>query len=128
MPIKRLLVILSVLGALCLMGRRCEAGEPVTTQTSVNSTYSFAHSTFSVTDTEVSTITACSGYRTVYVGDPSTTVSIFYRLDGVNTNISTVGMWIPAGMVGVIESNKVIYFQLATDAAHQTPRLLSIRK
>lgn len=104
------------------------AGEPVFPINFADSSYDIEHSTISISSTSVTTINAYEGFREVYVGDPATTVNIFYRLDGVATNVATVGWWIPSAQGQKIETNGVISLQLGAGSASVVVRKIEIRK
>jgi len=80
------------------------------------------NSTIVITSWTACSIAATTGYREVYVGDPSSTVNVFYRLDEDTKTISTTGWWIPAGQGVCIKTNHIIYFNVAAGVAAVTLR------
>jgi len=75
------------------------------------SRFEYTNSTLSIPYLTVATITACIGYRQITI--PNTlagATSFYYRLDGINTGISTTGIPVKQNEIAVIESNQVIYF------------------
>jgi hypothetical protein len=118
-----------LLGAFVAFGFAAVAigGDPVWLQPYSDSSYRFAHSTISVSSFSVTTVPAAGRWREVYVGEPTASVSVFYRVDGSTQNIPTVGSWIEAGKEKRIESNDPIYFQLGAAASAVTLRLTTVQ-
>lgn len=104
------------------------AGSPVTNEVVLNSNYTIIHGTATITDSADFTIPSSGRWREVYIGDPATTASVFYRADGSNTSISTYGWWIPAGEWQRIETDNTIYLRLASGASNQAIRYLIIQR
>ncbi|MBI4396133.1 MAG: hypothetical protein HY548_03490 [Elusimicrobia bacterium] len=104
------------------------AGDPAWLELDPNSSYTISQATISISSDTVTTIAAETRYREIYIGDPSTTVSIFYRVDGSTVSIPTVGWWIPAGQWGRIESNSAINLQLGAGESSVTARRMTVQK
>ena len=80
-----------------------------------------------ISSTTYTTISAEYEPREIYLGDPTTLIPVFYRIDGSTTNITTEGWWIPAGQGQVIELNSTIYLQLEAGESDITIRKMIIR-
>jgi len=100
------------------------AGEPVSLMGWPNSTYSMSQSTISISSSAVTTHAATSGYQAVYISNLANAgTTIYYRVDGSTISIPTVGWPIAPSQSEKIESNAVIYFQLAAgDTAITVPK------
>lgn len=102
--------------------------DPVTIDPFPNSTYAVQHGTVTLSSTTVTTFAATNRFRELYIGDPTSSVSIFYRADGFSTFVSTVGWWVPAGTGQKIESNNAINLLLGAGAASFTARYAIFEK
>ena len=81
--------------------------------------------TISVSSNTPTKITASNGgYRAITLGNPTSTTNVFYRLDQSSQTISTTGLWFNPSLTITIESNGIVWLQLAAQSATVTLRRL----
>ncbi len=127
----RKIAILSglILGILLIGSRWGIAADPVFLSAFPESTYTITQSTVSISSSTAVLIAESNNrFRELYVGDPDSISALFYRIDGVSTDIATVGWWVPAGTGQKIESNNDVYAIMEAGAATDIFRIISITK
>lgn len=118
--------LLIALGLALLFGPLCPAfaAEPVFAVAWPESEYGISQSTISISSTSVTTVAGSLGYRLLSMGEPTSSTTVYYRIDGSASNIPTVGWWFIPSQGHSIESNADVKLQLGAGASSVIIRIL----
>lgn len=105
------------------------AGDPFWEESNPANGYVVAQSTISVSSFSATTIEAFNRYQQVtLMGDLGTSTSIHYRIDGVTSNIASVGQSFSSGTQKTITTSQAISLLLSPGVAAVVIRVLKIQK
>ena len=102
--------------------------ERTSLEASIDSGFNYAHYTMQVDSYTVTEISQVYGFRQVYIGEPTSSNIVYYKLDGSTTNIVAQGWWIDAGQASFMTTNQKVYLQLGAGVSAETFRVLEIKK
>ena len=122
--LKKLLIICAAIIALAAIPAAVHADQYM----GWDSSFRVIQDTITLSSSTITAIPFESGYREVSIGDPATNQTVFYRVDLSSAAIPTVGWWFNSGAGFTVESNNIIYLQLAPAVASINVRRVRVRR